>query len=836
MFANVLAAALRNLARNRLYAAISIASLAIGMAAAILTGLYIRDETAFDGDIPSADWVYVVVSDYRLGASKPKIVDNIVPPVGPDLKLDFPQALRTARESHGNVGMRHGHVEAKEVVGWSDPDLFDILHLPVVAGDPSAALKRSDGAVITRAIARKYFGQDAPIGQTLLVNGSIPFRVGAVVQDRPANTNLAHPIWLANLNAASPVRRAEANFKYRASYSSCCRTYVQVADKAAADRIRAGLADFFARRIGFPGGKLRSGATVRLDLVPLTRLHLYPLNGFSAFGAGVPQGQWAMVWTLALVAAVVLAVGAINFVNLMTARAARRAVEVGVRKTAGARRADLVRQFIGEAVVYALIAWLFAIALVEQVLPAARAVLARPLVLSHWRDPLPLLASFTLAVALGVLSGIYPALVQSSFRPAAVLKGALPRASGSVLARAGLTAVQFAALIGLVVAVIVIARQTHFTLNEGLNVDKANMVTMDIYNQPAMGRAPPCRTAFPDQVRALPGVIGAACAAPDTLDTGDETTSLPRPDGATIAVLRSPADFGFLELYGLRPVAGRFFAKAHPGDEAPYNGPTRRPPTTAVINQMMARALGFASAEAAVGQTFKAVMTAGQPPVELKIIGVSPDFAFDLFDLGKWPRFYVNDANNMATLSIKLRPGDQVATLRAIDALWRKTGSPLPPSHRFVDDYVQSFYLATIQQGWMLDALCVAALFLACLGLFGLAAFVAEQRTKEIGVRKAMGASTPDIVALLLGAFARPVLWANLVAWPLAWWALNRWLGGFVRHIALDPWMFLAAAGAALMLGGALATRWSVFQAGRQSAADPRYVVEPQRARRAARS
>jgi putative ABC transport system permease protein len=340
-------------------------------------------------------------------------------------------------------------------------------------------------------------------------------------------------------------------------------------------------------------------------------------------------------------------------------------------------------------------------------------------------------------------------------------------------------------------------------------VDKANMVTMDIYDGRRFGQAsapsaPPCRTAFPDQVRALPGVIGASCAAPDTLDSGDEGTTLPRPDGSTLAVLRSPTDFGFLELYGQKPVAGRFFAKDHPGDEASYAGPTRQPPTTTVINRMMVKALGFASPEAAIGQTFKADLTAGQPSAPLRIIGVTPDFAFDLFDLGKRPRFYVNDANGMFTLSIKLKPGDQVATLKAIDDLWRKTGSALPPSHRFVDDYVQGFYLATIQQGWMLDALCVAAVFLACLGLFGLAAFVAEQRTKEIGVRKAMGASTPDIVALLLHAFARPVVLANLIAGPLSWLVLHRWLEGFVRHIALQPWMFLAAALAALAV--ALAT------------------------------
>jgi putative ABC transport system permease protein len=809
MFRNVLAATLRNLMRNRLYAAISIASLAVGMAAAILTGLYLRDETAFDGGLPGVGNVYAVVSNYQLGSSKPKIVDNIVPPVGPDLKLDFKEALHTAREMHDIVGVRHGDTAAMEAVGWSDPELFDILRLPVVAGDPSAALKRPDGAVITRAMARKYFGQDAPIGQTLQINGALEFRVEAVVRDPPANTNLAHGIYLAGLNAASPIRRVDAGFKYRESYSSCCRVYVQAADAAAAERIRAGLPDFFARRIGFPGGKLKSGATVHLDLVPLTRLHLYPLNGFSTFGSGVPQGSWAMVWTLGLVAALVLAVGAVNFVNLMTARAARRAIEVGVRKTAGARRRHLVAQFVGDAVVYALIAWVFAIAAVELALPAARAVLARPLALAYWRDPLPLLASFALALVLGALSGVYPALVQSSFRPATALKGAAPASAGSVLVRSVLTTAQFAALIGLVVAVLVIGRQTHFTLGEGLNVDKANMVTMNIYSprrpdQPAS--APftvPCRTSFPDQVRALPGVAGAACASQSTLDTGDNTTTLPRPDGSSLAVLRSPTDFGFLELYGQKPLAGRFFDRSHPGDETPWTGPGPHPTKVVVINRMMVAALGFASPAAAIGQSFRAVLVPGQPPVELQIIGVSPDFAFDLYDLGKWPRFYVNDANAMSVLSIKLRPGDKVATLRAIDDLWRQTGSPLPPSHRFVDDYVQSFYLATIQQGWMLDALCAVAVILAGLGLFGLAAFTAERRTKEIGVRKAMGASTADIVALLLAAFARPVVLANLIAWPLAWWAMSGWLNGFVRHIALSAWMFAAAAAVALLIAWA---------------------------------
>ena len=805
MFRNVLAATLANLARNRLYAAISIASLAIAMAAAMLTGLYIRDETAFDGGIPGVEKVYVVVSDYRLGTSKPKIVDNTVVPIGPQLKLDIKDVLDTARVMQSSLGVRHGEVAAIESGGWTDPELFSFLRAPTVAGDAAAALRQADGAVITRAMARKYFGQDAPIGQTLELNGASLFRVLAVLEDPPANTNLAQAIFLSNLSALSPIHLNEANFKPRESYNSCCRTYVAVADAAAARRVEAALPDFFARRIGFPGGRLKSGAVVSLHLVPLTRLHLYPLNGFSTFGEGVPQGSWSIVWALALTAAVVLAVGAVNFVNLMTARAARRAVEVGVRKTAGARQADLMLQFIGEAVLYALIALVFAVAMVELLLPAARALLARPMALSYWRDPLPLAGALVLALLLGVLAGVYPAFIQSSFRPAAVLKGVSPQASGSALVRAGLTTLQFASLIVLILAAAVIARQTHFTLNEGLNLDTAQTMTMNLFQPRKPGvvvttaPTPPCRGAFPDQVRRLPGVAGAACSDPTVLDIGDAGTTLPRPNGESLSVLRSQVDFGFFELYGLKPVAGRFFSRSHPADEALQDGPSAHMPKLVVINQMMVRALGFASDQEAIGRSFKANIRPDSP-IDLEIIGVAPDFAFDLFDLGKRPRFYAVDPSSMYRLHIKLTGRDVAATVGAIDTLWKQGAPVLPPSHRFVDDYLQSFYLATIQQGYMLDALCAVAVFLASLGLFGLAAFTAERRTKEIGVRKALGASSPDVVRLLLWSFTRPVLWANLIAWPLAWWALSRWLDGFVRHIPLQPWLFIAAAMAALMI------------------------------------
>jgi putative ABC transport system permease protein len=267
------------------------------------------------------------------------------------------------------------------------------------------------------------------------------------------------------------------------------------------------------------------------------------------------------------------------------------------------------------------------------------------------------------------------------------------------------------------------------------------------------------------------------------------------PTGA-MAMDFGPVDHGFFELYGLMPLAGRFFSAAHPEDEVPI-GPGLLKAKAIVINESAARALGYRRPELAIGRLLRPQLAALGP---IQIIGVVPDFTFDLTHPGKHPATYLLLPTRLDTLTVKLTGRDVPATLQAIDAAWRATGSARPAHRRFVDDYLQQVYLATIQQGRLLDALCAVAVLLAGLGLFGLASFTAERRVKEIGVRKAMGASTADVARLLLWSFSRPVLWANLIAWPLGWWALSQWLEGFSRHISLEPWMFLAAAAAALIV------------------------------------
>jgi putative ABC transport system permease protein len=399
------------------------------------------------------------------------------------------------------------------------------------------------------------------------------------------------------------------------------------------------------------------------------------------------------------------------------------------------------------------------------------------------------------------VTGIYPALIQSSFRPAAVLKGVLPQTTGSAVIRSALTTLQFAVLIGLILAIIVIGGQTRYALNQALNGDKSMMLTVDITPSRLAGGPPRppeplCRDAFPDRVRALPGVAAAACSGSGALEIGDNNWAIETPTGPMGMDVGS-IDHGFFELYGLKPLAGRFFSSAHPEDDIPPKPPFS--PKAVVINESAARALGYRRPELAVGRLLRR-----QGQGTIPIIGVVPDITFDLKHPGTHPANYLVNTRGLDTLTVKLTGRDVPGTLKAIDAAWGATGSARPPRRRFLDDYLQQIYLSTIQQGRLLNVLCGIAVLLSGLGLFGLAAFTVERRTKEIGVRKAMGASKTDVARLLLWSFSRPVLWANLIAWPLGWWALRLWLEGFSRHIGLQPWMFLASAAAALLI--ALAT------------------------------
>jgi putative ABC transport system permease protein len=494
-------------------------------------------------------------------------------------------------------------------------------------------------------------------------------------------------------------------------------------------------------------------------------------------------------------------IAAINFVTLMTARAARRAVEVGVRKAAGAHRRDLVVQFMGEALIYVVTAMIVAVVAAELVLPSLNAFLLRNLKFNYLSDPALAAVLAAAALLITFLAGIYPSLVLSSFRPATALKGGLGLSTGSIVVRQGLVIVQFAILIGLIVMAATIYRQTQFVLNDALRVDTDQVIRM--YG--------PCGSAFERETRNLPGVKAVACTGGAAMQLGTGQSGAAMPGRPVQLIFTAPVGLGFFELHGLKPTTGRFFSRSRGQDVLldRLNPPLELRPSI-VLNESAVRFLGFKTPAAAVGQSVPwqrwspfAPPDRDLPMLPSQVIGVVPDFSLGSVRTAVNPTIFYVDPLLSTLLVIKL---DRERIPEALDGLrraWRQTGhnSALDPT--FETQWIQALYQDVITQGTVIGACAGLAILIACLGLFALAAFVTERRIKEIGVRKAMGASSADVVRLLLWQFTQPVLWANLIAWPAAFYAMDYWLDGFAYRVGQPVWLFVGAALTAALIAWA---------------------------------
>jgi putative ABC transport system permease protein len=813
MLRNYLAAAFGNLSRNWFYAGVTILGLAAGFAAAMLIGLYVRDEYSFEQFISGYQHAYRLEMDVVTPGQAPAKTDSSVVNAGSSLALDFPDVERVARLSRSSQWVGSGEGRARERVAWVDPDFFNVLAYPVLAGDPVAAMHDPDGVVLTRKMARKYFGQDAPIGKTLPIqsvgggpapyDAAHPMRVLAVLKDVPSETHLEQfgifasgraawsgltfDQWFYNLVPARPVVSVW--------------TYVQLRPGASLDRIRAGLPAFAARHYRGPMGW-------RLRLEPLKDLH------FSGDERTVDGG-------IAAVGALIILIAAINFVTLSTARATRRAVEVGVRKAVGARRRDLVVQFLGEALIYVFLAMLISVALVELALPSVNAFLQRTIAFDYLSDPWLAAAILGAALVTGVIAGLYPALVLSGFRPASALKRGVGRASGSVGVRQALVVVQFAILTGLIIVAATIWRQTSFALDNLLRLNEDQIIYI----------VAPCTSPFRQELTAVRGVNAVACASDQAIGQFSQKTLVRQPGRANVSIDTAPIGVGFFEIHGLKPLAGRSLSEVRGEDvvlQRPDAGPDSQP--TVVLNESGARQLGFRTPQEAIGKSIDwGRWTAAPPdgslpaPHSSQIVGVVRDFT--LFNIRSpiEPTMYFVDPKGGLVVFASLEGQRLPETLRAIDQLWSRTGNSRPIYRGFLGQEMRDGYRDVMIQEVAIGVSAGLAILIACLGLFALAAFTTERRTKEIGIRKAMGAGTSDVLGLLLWQFTRPVLWANLIAWPVALWAADAWLHGFALRVSLPPWLFLAASAATALIALATVASHAFFAARARPATALRY-------------
>jgi putative ABC transport system permease protein len=805
-----LAAALRNLLRNRVYTAINLFGLSLAFAAALLIALYVRDELSYDRFFPGYRDVYLLTEtkDYTNRSWPVERWDYSLPDLAAKLIIQFPQIATLARVMTPDDAphIRHNQVEADEThFLWVDPSFFRVIPLKSLAGDLQSALSTPNSVVLTRAAARKYFGKDLPLGELLEVNPAMgtdaakvstafdtphAMRVAAVIEDLPSHSYVQGEVFGSSLAAYSKFALYDLT-QDQGPFRMNAYTFIRLRPGAPVQELRQGLSAFASH----DSPVYPPGFTVGMHLTPISDLHLSP----DAVSPISPRGERSHLVALIAIGLLIILSASFNFISLMTARAAQRAVETGVRKASGALRSQLITQFLGEAIIYVALAMAVAVALSEMLLPRVNSVLKQRIAFDYLGDPVFLCSLLLTTALLGLLAGAYPAFVLSAYRPAAVLKGTLAQGVSGGMVRRSLVTLQFAIMIGLGVTTVTIWRQTLFSLDNQLRVDGSSILLIDDACDPSGG-------AFHDRVATLPGVAAAACANEAALYNGGMIVSARVQGGAEVPMVSGAVDYDALKFYGLQPRAGRFFDRDHGDDGRLVEGDTGNP--SIVINETAMRKLGFTSPAQAVGQivTWNRRRWSPNPNPGIlgtsEIIGVSPDFGIDT-RRGMLPQILYVDPMSFSVLSVRLTGSQIPETLTAIDAAWSEI-KHTRIHQRFLSQYLQDMYADVILQRTAISLSTALAGVIGMLGLLGLSAHSAAQRTKEIGIRKAMGASRLDILRFFVWQFARPILWANFIAWPCTYFLMKHWLDGFGHHVSLSPLTFLAAGAAALLV--ALAT------------------------------
>ena len=799
MLRNYLAAALRNLLRNRAYAAINVFGLALGFAAVILIALYVRDEYSYDRFYPDHQRVYRVMASIQLPGQGPIRAAVTSSNIAEAMRLDFPEVEMTARLAPSfNIAIRRGDIELTSVVNWADPGFFRLFPVKTLFGSADDALSKPDGIVLTRKIARRFFGRDDVVGETLELNRKNVMRVAAVIEDLPSNTHLDADIFAAGVASFSSLSVLDAiGAEPGTLRSESVYTYVRLRPGVRLEDLSERMRGFAKRHLPGEIGGVAIADAYTFSLVPLADIHLEPRS----LGDMKPSADTRTLQAMIGIAFLILFVATSNFVSMMTARAARRAVEVGVRKVVGATRQQIVVQFLGECLFYSGLALALAIIAVELLLPAFNGFLQRGIAFDYVREPALGAAVLAAWVVTGLAAGAYPSLVLSMFRPGAVLKGIVFLPGGSGRLRQALVVFQFGTLIALIVATLTIQRQTQYAMQERLRLPGEQIFISNA----------DCPVSFRDAVVRLPGVQAASCSSGSALTFDRFGTAFDGKNGGNISFRVAPVDYGFLELFGVMPVAGRLFTPGHGEDDVLRADAASLANPSIVINEAGARALGFATPQAAVNQyrRWPRMMlrgnsfTLGQSESS-QIIGVVQDFSVgSVRDVIEPTAYYIDPSLN-SYLVLKLK-GDAIPeTMREVRSLWAKRNEPQPFEGQFLSQHVNELYADIQRQSVIFSAFAGVAVVVAALGLLGLAVFTAERRTREIGLRKVMGASRLDILRFLGWQFTRPVLWANLIAWPLAWFVMRRWLEGFAYHVDLNPLVFIAASVLALVI--ALAT------------------------------
>ncbi len=804
MVKNYLKIAWRNLVRNKTFSLLNIIGLAIGLACFILMALYVADELSYDRYNEKAGRIYRINSDIVFGGNKLHMA-VACDPMGATLKKDYPQVEEYVRffNSSGSKLIKKGNefINENQVV-HADSTLFNVFTLPAIAGDTKTALNEPNTVVVSESAAKKYFGTTDAIGKTIETNdnNSTLYKVTAVIRDIPRTSHF-HFDFIFSMdnvnyqwgNYLSMNHQTYIVLKKGTDYKAFEKNFTQVIDKYVLPQAK----EFM--NISSMDEFRKAGNNLEFSLMPLTDIHLYS-DRTPELGV---NGNIQYVYIFAAVALFVLLIACINFMNLSTARSSNRAKEVGIRKVLGTEKKSLIGQFLTESILMAGISLIIAVVLTALFISYFNDISGKELAIAELLKPQYLLFLLILPFAVGALAGSYPAFYLSSFRPIAVLKGKINSGFKRSNLRNILVIFQFTISIFLIIGTIVIYRQLNYIQTKKLGFNKDQLLTI---NGTGALSSP---EAFKTEVSKMTGVIGATFSGflpVSNSSRSDNTYSkesvMDSKNGLNMQTWLIDPDY--INVMGMEIVKGRNFSRDFGTDSSGL-----------IINETTARLLGY---EDPVG---KKIYTYFQDEfsnrlIAYDIIGVVKNFHFESVKQTIGPLCF-RLGNSSWSTSFKVNTTNIKNLVAGIEAKWKTMAPGMPFSYQFVDESYNNMYRHELRTGKLGLGLAIIAILIACLGLFGLAAYMAEQRTKEIGIRKVLGASVTTITRLLSKNFLLLVGISALFAFPLAWWAMHKWLQDFAYRIDIGWWVFIIAGLLALVI--ALVT--VSFQAIKAAIANP---------------
>lgn len=793
MLQNYLKLAIRNIRKHKFFSAINILGMSIGIAACLLILLYVVDELSFDRFHANADRIYQVGLHAKIGDQDVSTA-NTCPPMAETLVNEVPgvEAATRIASYWGSPSVKYeDKAFTEEKVFHADSNFFEFFSYGLLEGDPLTALKEPNTVVLTRSIATKYFGDDSPLGKLITIGGYQTYKVTGVAEDAPLNSHFIFKVLLSAASAEQMQRPVWLNnFLY---------TYVRLDEHTPLRAVESKFPELVTKYVGpeverFMGVSMKDmesqGGAYGYFTTPLTDIHLRA----KARDGLEPAGNIMYVYFFAGIGLFIVLIACINFMNLSTARSAGRAKEVGLRKTLGSLRVQMIRQFLAESILYSFIAVVVALILCYALLPQFNLLAGKQLGMNVFAQPVFIASIATLVLFVGVVAGSYPAFYLTSFSAVEVLKGKIRAGMKSKGVRSGLVILQFGLSIFLIIFTGIVFQQITFMQERNLGIDKHNVLIL-----PNAGHLGEQKNAFKNSLSQETGILKASYT--NNSFPGVNNTTVFKSAGSEQDRIMGLyyADYDHQDVMKFEIKEGRYFSRDFPSDS-----------TAVILNEAAVKEFGFTDP---IGEEI--IFTEDQERETLKVIGVYKDFNFESLKTKIRP-LAIRLTNDSYQLMIRYQ-GNPAEVVASVEKLWKQHVPGQPFDYSFLDERFDELFRTEQRMGQLFTVFSCLAITIACLGLFALAAFMAEQRTKEIGIRKAMGATTAGLTLMLSKEFTRLVIVSFIPAALAAWFVVDSWLNGFAYRVEISPWIFVGSG----VVATAIAWFTVSFQSVKAAASNP---------------